>query len=80
MNCQDRFYRNTDPHLVNRRWFLEQCGVGLGAIALGDLLTADGYAGGPGKPATDGPLAPKAPHHAAKAKRVLWPRARLRRG
>jgi hypothetical protein len=72
MNCQDRFYRNTDPHLVNRRWFLEQCGVGLGAIALGDLLKADGYAGGPGKSAADGPLVPKVPHHAAKAKRVLF--------
>ena len=49
MNCQDHFYRNADPRLVNRRWFLEQCGVGLGAIALGDLLKGDGYAAGPEK-------------------------------
>ena len=25
---------------VTRRWFFKQCGVGLGAIALGDLLVA----------------------------------------
>ncbi len=72
MNCQDRFYRNVDRGLVNRRWFLEQCGVGLGAIALGDMLKADGYAAASRNPVADGPLAPKAPHHPAKAKRVLF--------
>ncbi len=72
MNCQDHFYRNADSRLVNRRWFLEQCGVGLGAIALGDLLQGDGYAAGPGKPAAGDSLALKAPHHAPKAKRVLF--------
>ena len=30
MNCQDHLYRNADPRQVTRRWFLEQCGVGLG--------------------------------------------------
>ena len=44
MNCQDHLYRNADPRQVSRRWFLEQCGVGLGSIALGQLLQADGYA------------------------------------
>ncbi len=72
MNCQDRFYRHADRHLVNRRWFLEQCGVGLGAIALGDMLKADGYAAASENPAADRPLTPKAPHHPAKAKRVLF--------
>jgi hypothetical protein len=72
MNCQDYLYRNADPRLVNRRWFLEQCGVGLGAIALGHLLKADGYAAGPERiPAADS-LAPRKPHHAPKAKRVLF--------
>src|SRR5262245_41987348 len=72
MNCQDYLYRNADRRLVNRRWFLEQCGVGLGAIALGDLLKTDGYAAstdGSG-PQSASPL--KAPHHPTKAKRVLF--------
>ena len=43
-----------------RRWFLQQCGVGLGAVALRDMLRgAD-------------PLAPKQPHHAPLAKNVIF--------
>ena len=70
MNCQDHFYRNrpVDPKLVARRWFLQQCGVGLGAMALGQFLTEAGHAA----PAVANPLAPRAPHHAAKAKRVIF--------
>ena len=34
MNCQDRLYRNMHPTEITRRWFFEQCGVGLGAMAL----------------------------------------------
>ena len=34
MNCQDHLYRRRRPRAVARRWFLEQCGVGLGAMAL----------------------------------------------
>ena len=37
MNCQDHLYRHADPRQVTRRWFLEQCGVGLGAITLRQL-------------------------------------------
>jgi Protein of unknown function (DUF1501) len=48
-----------------RRWFLQQCGVGLGSAALLSLLTADGAA-------ADDPLAPKKPHHQPKAKRVIF--------
>jgi hypothetical protein len=65
MNCQDRFYRNQDPKQITRRWFFEQCGVGLGVAALGELLATSGYA------ATD-PLAPKQPHFPPKAKRVIF--------
>ncbi|MFI5457225.1 MAG: DUF1501 domain-containing protein [Isosphaerales bacterium] len=72
MNCQDHFYSNADPRQVNRRWFLEQCGVGLGAIALGQLMQQEGYAAGSTQPSLANSLAPKAPHHAAKAKRVLF--------
>jgi hypothetical protein len=50
---------------VTRRWFFEQCGVGLGTAALAHLLAESGYA------ATD-PLAPKAPHFAPKAKHVIF--------
>ena len=51
-----------DAKTIGRRWFLEQCGVGLGAAALTSLC-AD---------ASTNPLAPKQPHHAAKAKRVIY--------
>ena len=39
MNCQSLLYRNCDPRQVTRRWFFEQCGVGLGRIALAGLFT-----------------------------------------
>ena len=52
------------PHNIARRWFLKQCGVGLGSIALNSLLTQDGYAANP--------LAVKKPPYPAKAKRVIF--------
>ncbi len=67
MNCQDHLYRGKDPKAVTRRWFFEQCGVGLGAIGLGELLAQSGFAA----PTTD-PLAPKAPQFTPKAKRVIF--------
>ena len=75
MNCQDhihrQFYRGTDPTQVSRRWFLEECGVGLGAVALGHLLSG-GPASAAGDAAALNPLAPKPPHFAAKAKNVIF--------
>jgi hypothetical protein len=53
----------------SRRWFLGECGVGMGALALRALVGAD--AARAGTPAA-GPLAPKKPHHAPKAKRVIF--------
>lgn len=53
-------------HMVSRRWFLEQCGVGLGAVALGNLLGE-----GKARAAAD-PMAPKTPHFAPKAKHVIY--------
>jgi hypothetical protein len=67
MNCQDYLYRGADPKQVTRRWFFQQCGVGLGAVALNHLLGEAGYAA----PTSD-PLAPKPPHYAPKAKRVIF--------
>ena len=71
MNCQDHLYRHTHPGLLARRWFLQQCGVGLGAAALSSLLGCDAHAAD----ATQGlanPLAPKQPHYPARAKRVIF--------
>src|SRR5262245_50866072 len=68
MNCQDFFYRGQDPKMVTRRWFFQQCGVGLGAIALGQLFRQNGLAA----PLGLNPLAPHKPHFNAKAKRVIY--------
>lgn len=67
MNCQSHFHRGSDPTSVSRRWFLRDCGIGLGTIALADLLGSGASAASP----TD-PLAPKGPHHEPKAKRVIF--------
>jgi hypothetical protein len=50
---------------VSRRWFLEQCGVGLGSMALADLMGSEAAA------ASD-PFAPVRPHYAPRAKRVIF--------
>src|SRR3982751_5902760 len=44
MSCQTHLYRGHDPKLLARRWFFQQCGVGLGAVALMDLLRQNGAA------------------------------------
>src|SRR5213594_2934375 len=71
MNCQDHFYRDADPKEVTRRWFLQQCGVGLGAMALGQLLAEAGFAAPVGAQSAD-LLAPKHPQFTPKAKRVVF--------
>jgi len=63
--------RSEYARLVTRRWFLRQCGVGLGSIALASLLGAD-KALGAAQSATADPLAPKLPHFKPKAKRVIY--------
>ena len=57
--------RNPALH-ITRRHFFGDCGVGLGKIALASLLTG----AIPGRAGAN-PLAPKKPHFAAKAKRVI---------
>ncbi|MFN9717390.1 MAG: DUF1501 domain-containing protein [Planctomycetota bacterium] len=54
---------------LRRRWFLRDCGVGLGAIAAGSLLAADTVKADT-NPAN--PLVPRQPHFPAKAKRVIY--------
>jgi hypothetical protein len=59
--------RNSRPDFsLTRRAFLARHAGGLGSLALAHLLAADGRAA----PAAD-PLAPKAPHHAPRAKSVI---------
>jgi len=57
------------PHhesLIARRWFLQQCGVGLGAAALSQLVHAADSS------TADDPLAPKKPHFPPRAKHVIY--------
>jgi uncharacterized protein (DUF1501 family) len=62
-----------DPLTVTRRHFFRECGIGVGKIALASLLT-DAFAGrgAAATPAAGNPLAPKAPHFAPKAKKVIY--------
>src|SRR4051812_29563532 len=67
---------------VTRRQFFNRCGVGLGGLALGNLmqgslLAADSTSGSESKASggtgkSNNPLAPRAPHFAAKAKHVIY--------
>jgi hypothetical protein len=52
------------PERVSRRWFIEQCKMGLGAMAFSNLLAQAAP--------NVGPLAVKQPHFAPKAKRVIY--------
>jgi Protein of unknown function (DUF1501) len=47
---------------LSRRWFIEQCGIGMGAFALNHLLNQSAY----------GQLAPGKTHHPPKAKNVIF--------
>src|ERR1043166_1402749 len=67
MNCQSHLYRGKESTEITRRWFFQQCGVGLGAIALGTLFQQNGW----GAPALN-PIAPKQRHFKPKAKRVIY--------
>jgi hypothetical protein len=68
MNCHDRFWRNQDPSQVSRRWFFEQCSIGIGGMALANLLAGAGLADTP----KGDPLVPKKPPKPAKAKNVIF--------
>ena len=49
---------------LTRRWFFKECGIGLAGIALGARAAA--------APTPAGPFAPKPPHFAPRAKRVIY--------
>jgi uncharacterized protein (DUF1501 family) len=60
-----------------RRYFFQQCGLGLGKIALASLLARGSFAAenesnSPAAKNSTNPLAPRAPHFPPKVKRVLY--------
>jgi hypothetical protein len=71
MNSQPHFYSGPDPIRVTRRWFFQQCALGLGGIALASLCGEKRLLGGvpDGSP---NPMAPRAPHFGARAKNVIY--------
>jgi hypothetical protein len=72
MNRINHFQHALEDHRrhLTRRWFFKDCGVGLGAIALHSLLGSRAVANTSVIAAN--PMAPKAPHFTARAKRVIY--------
>src|SRR6478672_2436624 len=62
----------TYQEYVTRRWFLKECGVGLGTIALHSLLQERAARGQGTTAAPADPLTPRRPHFAAKATNVIY--------
>jgi hypothetical protein len=67
MNCTDHLYCSASPRINSRRWFLRECGLGLGKIAAASLLT---NAFAPGARATEA-LSPRPAHTKGKARSVI---------
>ncbi|MCA9112086.1 MAG: DUF1501 domain-containing protein, partial [Planctomycetaceae bacterium] len=65
MNCQSPHDQQCSQQSIARRWFLKECGVGLGAIAMQQLASETARA------ATD-PLTPRQPPLPARAKNVIY--------
>jgi uncharacterized protein (DUF1501 family) len=57
---------------ITRRWFFRQCGVGVGAMALGQLLLENGALAAPLGSASTNPMAPRAPRFRPRAKSVIF--------
>src|SRR3954470_5399536 len=64
MNHIPRLFAPPSPAYRSRREFLARAGGGLGLLALADMLRA--------ADPSPNPLAPHAPHFAAKVKSVIW--------
>ena len=68
--------RRAFPCGLMRREFVWQMGAGFAGTALAGLLGSEGFfnraAGAAEVPASSGPLAPRQPHYAAKAKSVIF--------
>lgn len=72
MNCQSKLYQASTPVANSRRWFLKECGLGLGKIAAATLLS-DAFIPRSRAMEIDASTAlrPRKPHFAPKAKRVI---------
>ncbi len=72
MNCHDDLYHSSPPRVNSRRWFLRECGLGLGKIAAASLLS-DAFVWQPRAAAVSAAeaLRPKKPHFNGKAKKVI---------
>lgn len=64
--------QNFELRDITRRHFFENCGVGLGATALGSLLLSDQVLAGPEGDRAINPFAPRQGHFPAKAKNVIF--------
>src|SRR5262245_23626998 len=64
--------RSEHARYITRRWFLSQCGVGLGSLAFASLLGADKSFAKSTTASGINPLSPKKPHFNGKAKRVIY--------
>ena len=63
---------NLADYFLTRRQFLNRVGMGLGGLAMADLLQPYGLQAAGASPSTAlGPLTPRAPHFAGKAKAVI---------
>src|SRR4051794_25293735 len=67
-------FRQQRARAWTRRQFLKASPAGVGGMALASLLAREARArgGSGGLPAADNPMAVKPPHHAAKAKHVIY--------
>jgi hypothetical protein len=71
MNCQYTPLNRQALHAITRRHFFSKAAWGIGGIALASLLNERLFAAA-AESVTTGPLSPKAPHFAPKAKRVIY--------
>jgi hypothetical protein len=72
MNCQYTPDQQFRLHAITRRHFFSKSAWGIGGIALASLLNDNLFAAGKPEAVSLNPLAPKAPHFAPKAKRVIY--------
>jgi hypothetical protein len=69
MNCHDYLYRRGTPRANSRRWFLKECGLGLGKIAAASLFAKEFSAHG--QSLSPDALTQNKAHFKGKAKRVI---------
>jgi hypothetical protein len=72
MNCQHHLYRHGEPRINSRRWFLRECGLGLGKIAAATLLSdAFSWRSQAATVSAAKAFLPGKPHFAPRARHVI---------